>query len=252
MMTESTPPPAATAAETPSWPVLARDERRVLGVLVEKAKTTPDAYPLTLNALITGCNQKNNRDPVLTLQDADVEEAVAALKKHGLVQQITGSGRADKFRHVIYDTWRVDKVQVAILGELLLRGPQTEGELRGRASRMEPIPELDLLRSHLKTLAQRRLVVYLTPEGRRGTIVTHGFHAPDELARLKSRAEAAADSAAEPAPASAPARSLAAGAAGLEQRLETVETELAALKRVVAELQARLAPGGLTAADKMD
>ena len=75
MSTDATAAPVATPAE--SWPVLSRNERRVLGVLIEKAKTTPDAYPLTLNALITGCNQKNNRDPVMQLQDADVNEAVA-------------------------------------------------------------------------------------------------------------------------------------------------------------------------------
>src|SRR5438445_8456496 len=98
-----------------SWPPLSLHERRVLGVLVEKAKTTPDAYPLTLNALITGCNQKSNRDPLLALTDAEVEAAMDALKKKGLAQQITGGGRVDRFRHVVYDALRVDKVQLAIL-----------------------------------------------------------------------------------------------------------------------------------------
>src|SRR5436305_1320078 len=90
-------------------------------------------------------------------------------------------------RHSLYETWHVDKVELAVLGELLLRGPQTEGELRSRASRMEPIDDLDALRAVLRPLAERRLVVYLTPEGRRGTVLTHGMHAPEELTRLRER-----------------------------------------------------------------
>jgi uncharacterized protein YceH (UPF0502 family) len=86
---------------------------------------------------------------------------------------------------LLYEAWKADKVELAILGELLLRGPQTEGELRGRAARMEPIDDLDMLRVIMKRLAERNLVVYLTPEGRRGTVVTHGFHAADELPRLR-------------------------------------------------------------------
>jgi uncharacterized protein YceH (UPF0502 family) len=159
-------------------------ERRTLGVLVEKAKTTPEAYPLSLNALVTGSNQKSNRDPILDLTDADIEDALAECQKTGLVTQIIG-GRVERWRHNLYDVWRVNKVELAVLTELLLRGPQTEGELRGRASRMEPIADLDALRAVLKPLAERKLVVYLTEEGKRGTTVTHGFHDAAELERLR-------------------------------------------------------------------
>ena len=86
---------------------------------------------------------------------------------------ITG-GRVIRWRHNLYEAWKVDKVALAILGELLLRGPQTEGELRTRASRMEPIDDLDKLRDELRPLAERKLVVYLTPERSRGTMLTHG------------------------------------------------------------------------------
>src|SRR5271168_1677490 len=89
-------------------PVLSVDERRVLGVLVEKAKTTPDIYPLSLNALTTGSNQKSNRDPVLDLNDLDVEEALASCQKKGLVFKITG-GRVDRWKHNLYEAWQLNK-----------------------------------------------------------------------------------------------------------------------------------------------
>src|SRR5215469_638718 len=114
-------------------PTLSLVERRVLGVLAEKQKTTPDSYPMTLNALVTGCNQKSNRDPVLNLSDDQVEDALVRAQQKGLAIRLTGSGRAEKWRHNLYDTWHVDKTEMAVLIELLLRGPQTEGELRGRA-----------------------------------------------------------------------------------------------------------------------
>jgi uncharacterized protein YceH (UPF0502 family) len=161
-------------------------ERRVLGVLVEKAKTTPDTYPLSVNALVTGCNQKSNRDPILNLSETNVEEALAGAQQKGLAIKITG-GRVVRWRHALYEAFGVDKVELAVLAELLLRGPQTEGELRARAARMEPIADLDAVRAVLRPLAERRLIVYLSPEGRRGTTLTHGFHAAEELERLRSQ-----------------------------------------------------------------
>src|SRR5262249_51541043 len=138
-------------AAATAWPVLGMNERRVLGVMVEKAKTTPDVYPLSLNSLVTASNQKSNRDPVLELTEGEVEEALTAAQKKGLAIKITG-GRVERWRHNLYDAWLADKVELAVLGELLLRGPQTEGELRGRASRMEPIEDLESLRAVLKRL----------------------------------------------------------------------------------------------------
>jgi uncharacterized protein YceH (UPF0502 family) len=178
--------PMPGVASSANWPALGLHERRVLGVLVEKAKTTPDAYPLSLNSIETGSNQKSNRDPIMNLADYQIEEALLNAQKKGLVAKITGS-RVERWRHLLYDSWRIDKVELAILGELLLRGPQTEGELRGRASRMEPIADLESLRATLKPMTERRLVVYLTPEGRRGTTLTHGFHAPEELENLRRK-----------------------------------------------------------------
>jgi hypothetical protein len=218
-------------SEPVAWPVLTMNERRVLGVLVEKGKTTPDAYPMSLNSLVTGCNQKNNRDPVLHLTDVEVEEAISSLKPKALMQQITGGGRVDRFRHVLYDAWKVDKVQLAVLGELLLRGPQTEGELRGRASRMEPIADLETLRPVLKGLAERKLVVFLTEEGRRGTMLTHGFHDAEEFARFSSGAEPPSP---RPEPRHSPTEP------GVLQRLEQLEEAVAALQQQVSELTTRM------------
>ncbi len=161
-------------------------EQRILGVLIEKQKTTPDVYPMSLNGLTVGCNQKSNRDPVLSLVDDEVEATLEELNRRQLAIRVV-SGRVDKWKHVLYEMWNVDKVEIAVLAELFLRGPQTEGELRSRVSRMEPIDDIDALRAILHKLGERGFTVYLTPEGRRGTIVGHGFLTPEALATLKSR-----------------------------------------------------------------
>ncbi len=173
-------------SELPHPEPLSPMERRVLGVLIEKQKTskTPDAYPMTINSLTTGCNQKSNREPVVEFDEDDVEECLIALSKRAMVNKIVG-GRAERWRHLLYDAWKVSQVEMAILAELLLRGTQSEGDLRGRASRMNDIADLDALRELLQGLAARKFIEYLTPIGR-GAIVTHGFWNADELAREKS------------------------------------------------------------------
>jgi uncharacterized protein YceH (UPF0502 family) len=224
-----------------SWPVLDLLERRALGVLVEKQKTskTADTYPMSLNALTTGCNQKSNRDPVLNLNEEEVEEALDRCQKKGLVMKITG-GRVVRWRHNLYDAWHVDKLDLAILAELLLRGPQTEGELRTRASRMEPIDDLDALRQGLRPLVERKLVVYLTAEDRRGAVLTHGFHEAREMERL--RAHATDQPAPVPPPAAPPPPPSRAEQAlpALETGLAEARAEIAALKQTVAELRGTL------------
>jgi uncharacterized protein YceH (UPF0502 family) len=215
-------PAMSETAEAKTWEPLTLLERRVLGVLVEKAKTTPEAYPMSLNGLTTGCNQKSNRDPVMNVSDDDVEQTLSVLQKKGLIVRITG-GRVDRFKHQMYAVWEVEKVELAILAELLLRGPQTEGELRGRASRMEPIEDLTALRNQMAPLVQRKLVVFLGEEGRRGTLITHGFHDPAELARIRAAAPTE----------DAPPRPTATAAASVESR-----SELADLRREVEDLKA--------------
>ena len=127
------PPPDQTSA-APRWTPLAPNPRRVLGVLIEKAKTTPAGYPMTVNAIVTGCNQKNNRDPVTSLDTLEVERAIEDLRAAGAVSEIDWLGRAAKFKHHAYEWLGVNRQELAVMAELLLRGPQTLGELRARAS----------------------------------------------------------------------------------------------------------------------
>lgn len=177
------PTPATPA---PKWRPLGSYERRVAGVLVEKAKTTPDAYPLTLNALRNGCNQKSNRAPVLNMEETHVEDAIDKLRAYGAVVEIQGDGRVPKFRHMMYEWLGVDKVEMAVMVELLLRGAQTVGELRGRAARMEPIPDLAALWPVLESLQQKKLLIFLSPRGR-GCTVTHALYMPNELDKVKAQ-----------------------------------------------------------------
>lgn len=163
----------------PQWKPVDETSRRILGVMIEKAKTTPNAYPLTLNSLTTGCNQKNNRDPVMNLEEEIVEDVCEQLREKGALVQIEGSGRVSKYRHNLYDWFGVEKVELSILGELLLRGAQTVGDLRQRASRMDAIESLDELSTLLAKLQEKGLVEALSPPGR-GQIVTHTLYLPHE------------------------------------------------------------------------
>jgi uncharacterized protein YceH (UPF0502 family) len=159
-------------------------ERRVLGVLVEKALTAAAPEPLTLNAVVVGSNQKSNRDPVFALEEPEVDSTLEQLQRKGLVFRITG-GRAERWRHNLYDAWQVSKPQLALVAELLLRGPQTAAEARSRASRMEPLDQ-DMASAAISTLVERGFILWLTPESRRGAVLTHGFHTPEEIQRLKA------------------------------------------------------------------
>jgi uncharacterized protein YceH (UPF0502 family) len=135
---------------------LTPDECRVLGVLIEKALTTPQQYPLSLNALTVGCNQKNCRLPVTDLDEDRVFDAVESLRAKGLVREAMLSGsRVAKFRHVARETLNVETPALVVLAELMLRGPQTAGELRSNASRMHPIESLEALQGVLNSLMQR-------------------------------------------------------------------------------------------------
>jgi uncharacterized protein len=170
----------------PRWQPLSAIDRRVLGVLAEKAKTTPDIYPMSINAICTGCNQKSNRDPLMQLEPDIVEESLDRLREMGAVGMVEGYGRVTKYRHYLYEWLGVEKIELSVMTELLLRGDQTEGELRGRASRMDTIADLAALRTLLNSLMAKGLVVSLSPEGR-GHAVTHNLYKPREMENLKAK-----------------------------------------------------------------
>jgi uncharacterized protein len=212
-------------------------ERRVVGVLVEKALTAAAPEPLTLNAVVLGTNQKSNRDPLMNVEEPEVDDALERLQRKGLVFRITG-GRTERWRHNLYDAWKVTKPELALVAELLLRGPQTAAEARSRASRMEPLDQ-ETAATAMKGLVERGMIVWLTPESRRGAVLTHGFHTPDELSRLKathSTGIGAEDVRPAPPP---PAVAPTADQVGLlEGRLAQALAEIATLRGEVGQLRA--------------
>jgi uncharacterized protein YceH (UPF0502 family) len=131
-------------------------EARVVGCLVEKQRTVPDTYPLTLNALVSACNQTSNRDPILHLADGDVVRAIDSLKARGMariVHPATGS-RVTKYRHVLDEALGLDDGPLSVVTVLLLRGPQTVAELRTRTERLHPFADLDAVEAALESLGE--------------------------------------------------------------------------------------------------
>ncbi|MHC4178331.1 MAG: DUF480 domain-containing protein [Planctomycetota bacterium] len=238
----STPPQAARTP--PRWQPIGAIDRRVAGVLAEKAKTTPSGYPMSLSAIRTACNQKSNRAPAMDLEPEDVEESLDRLRELGAVGMIEGYGRVAKYRHYLYEWLAVDKVELAVMAELLLRGAQTEGELRGRAARMEPIRDLAELRPVLGSLKSKGLVIPLTPEGR-GHVLTHALYQPRELENAKAQYGQVAPTV-SPAPTGTVDRAPPAGeplpqAPTPQPEAPAVEVTLvAALRRDIDELRSQL------------
>jgi uncharacterized protein len=130
-------------------------EARVLGALVEKEITTPDYYPLSLNALVNACNQKSNREPVMNLDEGVVRQALRSLSDQYLARSAASDGRVAKFEHRLADTFNFHRHEIALLCVLLLRGPQTPGELRTRTERMYHFEDLDGVQSALQLLMKR-------------------------------------------------------------------------------------------------
>ncbi len=130
-------------------------EVRVLGALIEKEITTPEYYPLSLNALVNACNQKSNRDPMVSYDDDTVERAIETLKPQGLAVSITGAGsRVPKYAHRLAEKLNLGRREIAVLCELMLRGPQTAGELRNRAERMHKFHDLEEVESVLEHMPE--------------------------------------------------------------------------------------------------
>jgi uncharacterized protein len=210
-------------------------EARVIGCLIEKSITTPDQYPLSLNALTLACNQKSNREPVLDLDDATVQRTVDALSRRHMIMERSGFGsRVPKYQHLFcnteYGSLRFTPQELAIVCELLLRGPQTPGELRSRASRMAAFADVTDIETALESLANRSdgpFVVRLAREpGRRESRYAHRF---GEHAALEPAAVAAA-----PPATTVRGASVAATDASLLERLAALEARVSALEAAAA------------------
>jgi uncharacterized protein len=203
-------------------------ELRVLGSLLEKQRTTPDTYPLTLNALRAACNQSTNRDPVVDYDDETIRNALHQLGKRRWTRLASGHGsRAAKYRHLLEEELRVGRVEQAVLAVLMLRGAQTPGELLQRTERLYHFGTTEELHATLNGLIERDLVVRLSRRpGQREERYAHllGGDAPEDEA---------------PAAAAAPAP-----AAADEDRIERLEREVAHLRAEVHELRALLTGSG--------
>jgi len=135
--------------------ILSRMEVRVLGCLIEKELATPEYYPLTLNALANACNQKSNRNPIMTMEETEVSASLDSLRARQLALVSAEGGRVPKYRHALMERLRLDPAELALLAELLLRGPQTVGELRNRGERMHPFADLAAVEEALQELKER-------------------------------------------------------------------------------------------------
>jgi uncharacterized protein len=203
-------------------------ETRVLGSLVEKELTTPEYYPLSLNALVNACNQKSNRDPVMNLDEASVREALRALDKKGLAGAADNMvSRVTKFEHRLQEAYNFTRHETALLAELLLRGPQTPGELRSRADRMHKFDDLGIVQSTLQRLIKREppLVKVLPRQpGTKEARYAHLLSGDVEVSPPDPAVEAAAASSASSGD----------RIARLEGQVENLQSEVADLKQQFA------------------
>jgi uncharacterized protein YceH (UPF0502 family) len=206
-------------------------EARVLGVLVEKELTTPEQYPLSVNATTAGCNQKSNRQPVMDLSDTEVQMQLDKLVVAGLVGRVhPASSRVPRYRHNLVEVLGIDPTKAAILAELMMRGPQSRGELRTRAGRMARLDSLEELEANLRPLLERGLVVALPPlpgsrAGRYAQRLAPDAHPLEADPVPGPLGEARAAAAGQPGPAAPSPGS----ATELEARVARLERQLAAL-----------------------
>ena len=223
---------------------LSRPQRRVLGVLLEKAFTTPDVYPLTIKATTAGCNQKSNRDPVVEYDEDRVETVLDELREMGLAAIVhTESGRSARFRHYMRHVTTLSEPQLAIMTELMLRGRQSIGDLRVRASRMVAVETLEQLRAELQGLIEMGLVQSDAPLDRRGVEIDHTLYPPNENhPKMTPRAESAeTDRQTEDRVVDSRPSGGGAAVAPLVEQLQKLEQENADLGARVESLEQRLA-----------
>ena len=210
-------------------------ELRVLGSLVDKQRTTPDVYPLTLNALRTACNQSTNRDPVMDLDDAALRAALDRLGRKRWTRLASGQGgRAPKYRHLLSETLELDASELAVLAVLMLRGPQTPGELKGRADRLHRFEDLGAVQRTLERLTEREHEREIErragqKEDRYEQLLGDSGSEAAAVARVQ---EPPLDSPSEPVPVD--------DADGTAARLSRLEREVASLRGALEDLQREL------------
>ncbi|MBV9505503.1 MAG: YceH family protein [Acidobacteriia bacterium] len=199
---------------------LSAAEVRVLGALLEKETTTPEYYPLSLNALVNACNQKSNREPVVNYDEDTVEDALAGLRSKSLAARITGDGRVPKHGQRFTETLNLGRREAAVMCMLMLRGPQTVGELRGRGERLYPFDDLEAVESTLTRLAEMGMVQKLARQaGSRES----------RYAQLLSG---------EPAVGAEPVEVIS-SAPGQEERIASLEQQLTELRREFEDFRRR-------------
>ena len=207
--------------------ILSSIEARVLGALVEKDITTPDYYPLSINALVNACNQKNNRDPVMNLEENAVRDALRGLQDLGLAGPAGGAdSRVTKYEHRLQEKFNFSRGETAVLCVLLLRGAQTPGELRGRTERMHRFEDLDAVQAGLHRLMQREPPLAIVLPRQPGTKESRYAHL---LCGAIDISEMATDN------------GLPAGNSDYSERIDLLENQLAGLKREVSDLKQQLA-----------
>lgn len=228
---ESAAPASASPTPAPQWRPINSRQRRLLGVMMEKAKTTPDAYPLSMAGLVTGANQKSNRHPLMSLTPEQCEDEINELRRIGAAAEIQGAGRVPKYRHYGHNWLGVKGAEAAVMIELLLRGQQTIGDLRTRASRIEPIADLNAMQAIINSLMEKKLVIALTPPGR-GQLLTHNLYTPEELDHLRTKIAAGGDDEGAPSPSSS--------RPSVSSQLAAAQQEIAHLKAEVEQLRGEL------------
>lgn len=215
---------------TITLPILSLLETRVLGVLAEKQRTVPDSYPLTLNSLLSGCNQKSSRDPVIEATEAEVITALDSLRSLSLIVETSG-GRASRYAHNIEKVLHIPTQSTAILTMLMLRGPQTAGELRINCERLHKFADISSVESFLVELAERAaggLVVELPRQP--GSRENRWMH-------LLSGAPVMEERASSSAPMATPSSDVTVGEiAALKANVAKLETEVGELRAMVAKL----------------
>lgn len=211
---------------------LDRTEQRIVGVLIEKQLSVPDSYPLSENALVDGCNQKSNRDPVMELVAFQVSGALMALQEKGFAARVEGGGRVARFKHRVVEELHIDPKELAVLAELLLRGPQAPGALKPRVARMGCHASPEEIEAMLVALSQRSppLVVRRPP----------GRHERDPRWQhlLGDGSELTEVAAAPPETGSRPEAS--SRQPGLEDRVAVLESSIARLQQQLVDLEGRL------------